>query len=107
MRLSRLLVCVITLQLCVYVSLAATCEPGAVCKTADAAAKASSTCTKAEDCPAGEQCLANGVCGTIGAPYGDSDIVSSRSEIVVIQNVGRILPCTLRIVFVIITVCFQ
>ena len=104
MRFYTLILCVIALQLCVYVCMAEICEPGAVCKTAVGGAKSSSTCTKTEDCATGEQCLANGKCGTVGAPFDGSPNFSGRDELLGVANAASSLfHVCISVVFVMIT----
>lgn len=103
MRLGGLFLCILALQVCVYVALAETCEPGAVCKIVGTTAKASASCSTTEDCPSGQQCLGNNECGTVGTPYEDSDIVSGRTQVVDATSSGKVLGALVSVVSVIMS----
>lgn len=103
MRLSVLLVCIVAFQSLLYSSRAAQCEPGKVCEIVGGVAQASSVCSKDEDCKTGELCLGNGACGTVGTPYGNSDIVSGRVDIVGTASVGTMFSVSLAACVILVT----
>ena len=95
MRLNVLLVCIVAFQSLLYSSRAAPCEPGKVCEIVGEVVQASSVCSKDEDCKTGGLCLGNGVCGMVGTPYGNSDVVSGRAEVVSTASAGTVFSISL------------